>query len=206
MFKSRSFLTAARSLTLHCIATGSIALLLSPAFAQKSQSVRLQAPAGNLPATQSVNVDGYDAAVLPNGRIVTPVGTEFSAGAPKPFGMAVSKDGNSLATINSGIGPFSITLISNLKSQNPLLNVLQVDSAFLGVVFSPNGSRFYASGGEDGNVWVGDVATQRIIGSVNLNTSAHPTGGMNVFGGPQPGSRAHSPDAWRSRMMAGIST
>jgi DNA-binding beta-propeller fold protein YncE len=154
------------------------------ASAQKSKSVRLQAPAGALPAVQNVNIDGYDAAVIPNGRLVTPVGQEFSVGAPKPFGLAVSKDGNTLATINSGIGPFSITLINNLKSAHPLVNGLQVDSAFLGVVFSPDGSRFYASGGEDGNIWVGDVASQRVVGSVNLNGQTHPFGSMNVIGGP----------------------
>jgi hypothetical protein len=61
----------------HCIAMGSVAFLLSPALAQQSKSVRLQAPAGNLPATQDINIDGYDAAVLPNGRFVTPVGQEW---------------------------------------------------------------------------------------------------------------------------------
>ena len=29
----------------------------------------------------------------------------------------------------------------------------------MGIVFSPDGARFYASGGENGNIWVGDVAT-----------------------------------------------
>ena len=184
MTKPRSLLTTVCHFAHHCIAMGSVAFLLSPALAQQSKSVRLQAPAGNLPATQDINIDGYDAAVLPNGRFVTPVGQEFSVGAPKPFGLAVSPDGNSLATVNSGIGPFSVTLITGLKNGKPLLNVLPVDSAFLGVVFSPDGSRFYASGGEDGNVWVGDVATQRTVGTVNLNGANHPTGGMNVFGGP----------------------
>ena len=96
---------------------------------------------------------------------MTPVGKEFTTGAPKPFGMAVSRDGNSLATINSGIGPFSVTLITNLRT-HPQTNVLQLNAAFLGVVFSPDGSRFYASGGENGNLWVGDTASARIVGSV----------------------------------------
>jgi hypothetical protein len=125
-----------RRFTNRYVGLGCMAFLLSSAFAQHSKSNRLQAPAGNLPATQEVNIDGYNAAVLPNGRFVTPVGQEFSVGAPKPFGLAVSPDGNSLATVNSGIGPFSITLITGLKTAVPLLNVLQVDSAFLGVVFS----------------------------------------------------------------------
>lgn len=163
---------------------GVLVTITFPAQGQKSQSIRLQAPAGTLPATQNVNVDGYNAAVLPNGRFVTPVGTEFSVGAPKPFGLAVSQDGNSLATINSGIGPFSITLITGLKTPNPLLNALQVNASFLGIVFSPDGSRFYASGGENGNLWVGDTASAVVNGSVNLNGTSHPYGTMNVYSGP----------------------
>lgn len=196
-----SLLRIMRRTVFGCIAIGSVAILLSSAVAQPSKAVRLQAPAGTLPAIQDIKIDGYHAAALPNGRFVTPVGQEFSVGAPKPFGLAVSQDGNSLATVNSGIGPFSITLITNLKSGSPLLNVLQVDSAFLGVVFSPDGSRFYAPAGEDGNLWVGDVATQRIVGSVNLNGPSHPSGGheclrwpRNRFKGTFPGRLAITSD------------
>jgi hypothetical protein len=59
------------------------------------------------------------AAVLPNGRLVTPAGTEVSVRAPKPFGLALSPDGATLATVNSGAGPFSLTLISQLQSATP---------------------------------------------------------------------------------------
>jgi DNA-binding beta-propeller fold protein YncE len=149
-----------------------------------SQAVKYKAPAGTLPATLHVPVGGYDGAVLPNGRFVTPVGTEFAVGAPKPFGMAVSADGTAFATVNSGIDPFSVTLVTGLKSNSPQTTLIALDSTFLGIVFSPDSSRFYVGGGEDGNIWVGDTALAKVIGSVNLNTPSHPTGGMSPANGP----------------------
>src|SRR5262245_14256556 len=71
----------------------------------ESKSIGFKAPAGTLPASRVVNIDGISGAVLPNGRFITPVGTEISVQAPKPYGMAVSPDGNTLATVNSGIAP-----------------------------------------------------------------------------------------------------
>ena len=84
-----------------------------------SNLVELRAPAGNLPAQQHVTIDGFDAAVLPTGRIITPAGQEVSVGAPKAFGLDLSPDGNSLITSNNGITPFSVTLLRNIRSGNP---------------------------------------------------------------------------------------
>src|SRR5215510_2109475 len=81
-----------------------------------SRFLRFAAPAGRLPATRHVTIDGLDAAVLPNGRLITLAGVEVSVGAPKPFGLALSPDGRTLATVNSGAGPFSVTLLSSLTS------------------------------------------------------------------------------------------
>ena len=133
-----------------------------------------QAPAGDRPATRSTTVDGRPAAVLPSGRLVTPAGVQVNVGAPKPFGIALSPSGQVLATINSGASRFSVTLVRNLNSATPEVAAVPLDATFMGVVFSKNGSRFYASGGENGNIWVGDTAGSTIIGSVNLNGSAHP--------------------------------
>ena len=163
-------------------------LVCAPARAadgpDSSQAVKYKAPAGTLPATLHVPIDNYDGAVLPSGRLVTPVGVEIPVGAPKPFGLAVSTDGNSLATVNSGSTPFSVTLVTGLHTSSPTTTLIPLRSSFLGVVFSPDASRFYVGGGENGNVWVGDTAAAKIIGTVNLNTVSHPTGGMNVVGGP----------------------
>src|SRR5262245_16453353 len=72
------------------------------AVGQASRLDELEAPAGDLPATRHVLIDGLDAAVLPNGRLVTPAGVEVNIGATKPFGLALSPDGRTLATTNNG--------------------------------------------------------------------------------------------------------
>ena len=81
-----------------------------------SDFLNFAAPAGNRPATTDTVVNGVRAAVLPNGRLVAPAGVEVNVQAPKPFGMALSPDGGTLATLNSGAGPFSLTLITQLAS------------------------------------------------------------------------------------------
>ena len=135
---------------------------------------KFRAPAGELPATTNTVIDGLSAAVLPNGRIVTPAGVEVNVDAPKPFGLALSPDGKKLATVNSGASRFSATLINDIASATPTIKRLNLDATFLGVVFSPDSKRFYVGGGQNGNVWVGDAEAGQIIGSVNLNGVGRP--------------------------------
>jgi DNA-binding beta-propeller fold protein YncE len=167
-----------------------------------SKAIQFGAPAGDLPAMRHINIDGYDGAVLPNGRLITPAGREAAVNAPKPLGMALAPNGAMLATINSGVTPFSISLIKNIHSNAPTTSVVPVSSAFMGVTFSPDSSRFYAAGGENGMIWVGDTASAKVIGSVNLNGPAHPFGApMNPvtnpsgrFKGTFPGNMTLGPD------------
>ncbi len=98
-----------------------------------SRFLRYAAPAGRLPATRHVTIEGLDAAVLPSGRLVTPAGVEVGVGAPKPFGLALSPDSRTLATVNSGTGPFSVTLLSNLASRAPRSQRIPVDATFMGI-------------------------------------------------------------------------
>jgi DNA-binding beta-propeller fold protein YncE len=143
-----------------------------------SKAIEFSAPAGDLPATRHINIEGYDGAVLPNGRLITPAGREVAVNAPKPFGLALAPNGTMLATVNSGTGPFSVSLIKNINSNAPTTSVVLLSSVFMGVTFSPDSTRFYAAGGENGMIWVGDTATATAIGSVNLNGSTH------AFGAP----------------------
>ena len=139
-----------------------------------SRAIFLRAPAGTRPAMRHADIDGLDGAVLPNGRLLTPAGIEVGVDAPKPYGLALSPDGRVLATINSGASRFSVTLIRQWTSPTPTVTRIPVNAAFMGIVFSADGSRFFASGGENGNIWVGDTAANKIVGSINLNTAAHP--------------------------------
>src|SRR5262245_16199856 len=139
-----------------------------------SDFLSFSAPAGDRPATTDTVINGVRAAILPNGRLVTPAGIEVNVQAPKPFGLALSPDGRTLATLNSGAGPFSLTLIGQLGSATPTVTRIDVNASFMGVTFSSDSSRVYLSGGENGNIWIGDVAAGRIIGSINLNGLTHP--------------------------------
>jgi YVTN family beta-propeller protein len=178
------------------------ALHSSPGGPSKSRFVGFRAPAGDRPTAVSTTLDGRPGAILPNGRFVTPAGVELSVLAPKPFGLAVSPDENTLATINSGVTNFSVTLIRGARTAAPAAAVVPLDATFMGVLFSPDGKLFYASGGDNGNIWVGDVAGARAIGSVNLNGPSHPldrplsptADPVNRFKGTFPGNMALSRD------------
>ncbi|MEQ1486241.1 bifunctional YncE family protein/alkaline phosphatase family protein [Methyloglobulus sp.] len=173
-----------------------------------SDFTKFRAPANNLPATREVLIDGYRAAVLPSGRLLTPAGVEVNVDAPKPFGLALSPDGKMLATVNSGASRFSVSLIKNIASATPTIKRVNLDATFLGVVFSPDSKRFYVGGGQNGNVWVGDAIAGQIIGSVNLNGTGkslvtnpgdplkvgNNTPPPNRFNGAYPGQLTVSPD------------
>jgi DNA-binding beta-propeller fold protein YncE len=140
----------------------------------RSRFLDFRAPAADRTTALSTTIDGRPGAILPSGRFVTPAGVEVGVQAPKPFGLAISADGRTAATINSGASKFSVTLIRGARTASPAAALVNIDATFMGLTFSPDGSLFYASGGENGNIWIGDVAAGRIIGSVNLNGAAHP--------------------------------
>ena len=63
----------------------------------------VQAPAGE----RYCQIDTAGETIIPNGRIVKPMGKTFRI-APHPFGLALSNDGRTAVTANSGNRPFSI--------------------------------------------------------------------------------------------------
>ncbi len=181
---------------LACALSGVYHGALHAADVKQSQIASYRAPAGNIPATQHYNLNGIDAAVLPNGRLLTPAGVEVSLGAPKTYGMDLSPDGDSLITVQSGTRPFSATLVTGLLSKTPQTKLILLDSAFMGVAFSADGSRFFVAGGEDGVIWAGRTSTAAIEAIVNLNGASHAVTGpvdptkrpSGVFKGTFPGA------------------
>src|SRR5262245_50224682 len=169
---------------------------------RSSDFLRFSAPSGNRPATTDTVIDGVRAAVLPNGRLVTPAGLEVNVQAPKPFGMALSPDGDMLATLNSGSGPFSLTLIKAINGGAPVVKRIDVNASFMGVTFSPDSHRIYLSGGENGNIWIADAVAGQIVSSVNLSGPTHPlnrplavvTTPTQRFKGAYPGNMALTRD------------
>jgi DNA-binding beta-propeller fold protein YncE len=137
------------------------------------RSLLLQAPAG----TQPVRINPAGETVLPNGRLITPLGKHVKV-APHPYGLALSPDGRTLVTANSGTAPFSFSILTELASREP--QVVQVpprpgspdaepDSVFLGVAIAPDNRTLYLSEGNNGRVGVFDLITRQRLGSLSLD-------------------------------------
>jgi DNA-binding beta-propeller fold protein YncE len=135
----------------------------------------LQAPDGNRPT----HIDRAGVTVIPSGRLITPRGVQVTV-APHPYGMALSPDGQTLVTINSGTAPFSISIITNLMSAHPAVAQIpagfrpsDVDpkSVYVGAAIAPDNRAVYVSEGNNGRIGIFDLVTRRRLGSMDLDGS-----------------------------------
>ncbi len=126
-------------------------------------------------AYTEINRDGVT--VLPNGRFLTPRGSVIMT-APHPYGLTLSRDGSVAITANSGVRPFSITVIRNPTGPNPEVRQIpegwQTDEGILAAVFmglaaSPDGRFVYVGGGQEGKVVVFDLYSGARVGEVDAN-------------------------------------
>ena len=133
----------------------------------------LSAPAGNRPT----KIDPNGETVLPNGRLITPLGRQVKV-APHPYGLALSPDGKTLVTINSGTKPFSVSILTRLDDTQP--QVAQIppgyDSAdadpksvFLGAAIAPDNHTLYISEGENGKIGIFDLVTHQRLDELSLD-------------------------------------
>ncbi len=138
-------------------------LVNSFAQTQKSDPWIISAPAGN----RFVSIDKHGETIIPNGRIVVPVGKSIVV-APHPYGLTLSPDGNTAITANSGTGPLSITIIRNILDKNP--EVQQVPpgpstddgvlaSVFMGLAVSIDNRSVFVAGGQENKIFIFDVKT-----------------------------------------------
>ncbi len=164
------------------LAVLSLSILTGCTDRQKHLMV-LSAPAGNL--RTSVNKDGVT--VIPNGRFLTPAGKSLVV-APHPFGLALSNDGNTAVTANSGVRPLSISIIHNLTTSPEIMQIPPghstdagvLESVFMGLAISPENDKVYVSGGQENRILVFDLIsgnkTDSIDCSVSEDGSKHPDG------------------------------
>ncbi|MEM7109679.1 MAG: hypothetical protein AAF519_15750, partial [Bacteroidota bacterium] len=71
----------------------------------------ISAPAKN----EYCKIDFKGATIIPNGRIIRPLGITHQI-APHPYGLALSHDGQTAITSNSGTIPFSISILRQVTS------------------------------------------------------------------------------------------
>jgi DNA-binding beta-propeller fold protein YncE len=137
--------------------------------------VELRAPAADRP----VKIDRSGVTVLPNGRLVAPLGRQVKV-APHPYGLALSPDGKTLVTANSGTHPFSVSVVTHLERGKPA--VFQIppgfktadadpDSVFLGVAIGPDNRTLDVSEGDNGRVGVFDLVSHRRRFSLSLDAT-----------------------------------
>ena len=83
-------------------------------------------------------IDRAGQTVLPNGRFITPLGRQITT-APHPYGLLLSPDGTLAITANSGVRPFSITLIRDVLGESPTVQQVppgaDTDEGILAAVF-----------------------------------------------------------------------
>src|SRR5579863_3406217 len=133
----------------------------------------LRAPAAGRPT----RIDPSGETVLPNGRLVTPRGKQVKV-APHPYGLALSPDGKTVVTANSGTAPFSVSIVTDLASAEPKVAQIppgvkpaegELDSVFMGVAIAPDNRTLYVAEGDNGCVGIFDLVTHERLGRVSLD-------------------------------------
>jgi len=133
------------------------------------------APAGD--RYTEIKKDGET--VLPSGRIITPIGKQILV-APHPFGLTLSPDGRTIVTANSGVGPFSISIIKDFNSAEPVITQIPenqdpekglLEAVFMGLAVSPDGKKVYVAGGQQNRIYIFDLGTNRKLGEINCHKS-----------------------------------
>src|SRR5262245_12193815 len=91
---------------------------------------------------------GGGVTLLPNGWRIAPVGRHFSMGH-LPLAMALSPDGHSLVVTNDGYSRPSIRVL-DLDRQT--VSTVNLDDAWLGLAWHPDGKRLFSSGAASNTV------------------------------------------------------
>lgn len=136
---------------------------------------RVSAPAGERYSV--VNPAGET--IIPNGRIIKPLGKTYRI-APHPYGMAMSHDGKTIITANSGTNPFSISILQNIFATNPTITQIPnspktddnlLAAVFMGLAISPDNKLVYVAGGQTNKVFIFDIKSGKKVGEINCNIS-----------------------------------
>ena len=130
----------------------------------------ISAPAGR----EYCEIDPDGRTIIPNGRIVRPMGRTTRI-APHPYGLALSPDGRTAVTANSGTGPFSISIVRNLDGDLAVQQVPEgpdndeglLEAVFMGLAFSPDGQSIYVGGGTANKIYIMNVNDGSKVGEID---------------------------------------
>ena len=113
--------------------------------------------------------------IIPNGRIIAPAGKTIQV-APHPFGLALSSDGKIAVTANSGVRPFSISILDQLDQDLPRVRQIPegyendegvLESVFMGLAITPDNQFVYVGGGTSNKIFQFDLESGEKIDSIN---------------------------------------
>jgi YVTN family beta-propeller protein len=189
-----------------------ICLVISCATKNEKVSEKIwmaTAPAGD----QYTAINRTGVTVLPNGRFITPLGKQITV-APHPFGLMVSPDGKTIITANSGVGPFSISIITDYNSEAPRVKQIPetlnpekglLEATFMGLAISPDNTKVYVAGGQQNKIYVFDLKTHKKITEINCHKSFDGTDYSDGYIGDmvlsKDGLRLYAVDQISFRMM-----
>ncbi|MCF8244992.1 MAG: hypothetical protein K9J37_11560 [Saprospiraceae bacterium] len=98
---------------------------------------------------------------LPNQWMLTPAGDVHRQLGDLPLQIAVSPYGNWLAVTNNGVGVQKIQLFRQRDAV--LLSEIEIPKAWYGLAFNEDGSKLYASGGNDNLIAIFKIENQQLV-------------------------------------------
>jgi YVTN family beta-propeller protein len=98
--------------------------------------------------------------MLPNGWSLSPAGKRIALG-DLPLNLVVSPKGDLIAITNNGQSRQSIMLID--PATEKVLDDQTIRKSWYGLVFNDDGTRLYASGGNDNRIIIYDTSNKRLV-------------------------------------------
>ena len=138
---------------------------------------------------------GNGATLLPNGWSIAPAGHHIQVG-DLPLNMAPSPDGRFLVITNNGWTRPTLTVFDTKNEQ--VIGRVQLDNAWLGLAWAPDGSRLYSAGAAENTIYEFTWANGALkeAGRITIGPPERRTGGEFLNAG-FIGGLAMAPDGWR---------
>jgi WD40 repeat protein len=119
---------------------------------------------------------GDDVTLLPNGWRIAPEGRHVTVG-DLPMNLVPSPDGRFIAISTSGYAKPALSIFDTHTLQ--VVNRLEVDHTWLGLVWHPDGTRLFASGSSENVIYEFTFQAGRLKAAGNIKLGApesHPGG------------------------------
>ena len=121
-------------------------------------AVAAGATAYGLATTEHAGPQGDGTSITPTGWKVTPVGEQVEVGE-RPYGLTLSPDGKTLLVSNNGVDLQSVMTVDTGSGEvTSTIDYKAPEAVFLGLAFSPDGKRAFASGGPTNKIRTYDVS------------------------------------------------